>query len=407
MNPLRLDTTSIAPPAVSDWPILQHAIDWLTGQNVLGETAITNMLHQADVDADQAAGELVDSIAAKFNDALKVALVEGHGPNEWRQTASGIADLGKTWADTTLVTYTHRAQQQGIQAVLDESPVVGELFPCWIYYATHAWNTRPTHMALDGKCAYRDSPLGRLMVARHAEINCRCTCAPATLDDVEAAGGISPGGNVGDPESMLEQYDVAPKPRRPRSIRRRFAKARAGWRRLRRRIAGFFRLGVSFTRRTGSRGWAESASGVPEGATDVRQTTQAEDAHAKEVEAAKHEYKTLLSKIHKQHNETIAEQKSKHREIIAKTKKAYREAHAAKKAKQPSNELFSNAYELHHELGKHKEAVAKAIKESRDRHDWSWKQLAEHTDKKLADIAKRHGKPYESKRIDSVSRLLS
>jgi hypothetical protein len=203
---------------LDSWPILSHALAWLRERNVLTDNQAADLVQASHKDADGFVDQLVEAIQQQFANALQESISFGEGPAAWRQRVAEIADVSSHWADTTLQTATHQSQLAGLQTVLDESPVVGEIFPLWRYYATRDTRVRPTHWMLDGLIAYRDSPLGRLMVARHNEHRCRCVVSPYTLEDAERHGGIAAGGNPGDPLSMLERY-MAAKPARRRRRR--------------------------------------------------------------------------------------------------------------------------------------------------------------------------------------------
>jgi len=190
------------------WPRLQEAVDWLLGQQILTKEQLAKRID------DATKGQLgdFDIWAGSINDQLRNELAQsvhaGEGRDDWKKRMDK-ASLGFTSnAETTGRTWMHRSFTQGTKESLAD-PVVGELFPYWLYESTSDSRTRATHRAMGGKVAFRGSPLADEMERLANEYGCRCTLVPLTVDDAKAKG-------IDDNTGWVEPADdQATKPEQP------------------------------------------------------------------------------------------------------------------------------------------------------------------------------------------------
>ena len=169
------------------WPKLQEAIDWLLGQQILTKDQLVKRIDAATKDQLGDFDIWAGSINEQLRNELAESVAAGESREEWRkrmQRASlgfvGNAEaIGRTWM--------HRSGTQGIKESLAD-PVVGELFPYWLYESTSDARTRPAHRAMGGKVAFRGSPLSAEMERLANEYGCRCTLVPITRDDAVEKG---------------------------------------------------------------------------------------------------------------------------------------------------------------------------------------------------------------------------
>lgn len=169
------------------WPRLQDAVDWLLGQQILIKDQLAKRIQDATKDQ---LGDF-DIWASSINDQLRNELAQsvagGESREEWAKRmdkaslgfAANAEAIGRTWM--------HRSYTQGTKESLAD-PVVGELFPYWLYESTNDARTRATHRAMGGKVAFRGSPLADEMERLANEYGCRCTLVPIRRDDAVAKG---------------------------------------------------------------------------------------------------------------------------------------------------------------------------------------------------------------------------
>jgi SPP1 gp7 family putative phage head morphogenesis protein len=169
------------------WPRLQDAVDWLLGQQILTKDQLAKRIQDATKDQ---LGDF-DIWASSINDQLRNELAQsvagGESREEWAKRmdkaslgfAANAEAIGRTWM--------HRSYTQGTKESLAD-PVVGELFPYWLYESTNDARTRATHRAMGGKVAFRGSPLADEMERLANEYGCRCTLIPIGREDAVAKG---------------------------------------------------------------------------------------------------------------------------------------------------------------------------------------------------------------------------
>jgi SPP1 gp7 family putative phage head morphogenesis protein len=169
------------------WPIFEGAADWLSRQDILTPERLNAIKFGALADANAATKEYSKGLGDGLSRELQESFRLGEGSAAWQVRADAFTDLAAHQAEAISRTYTHRAQQAGLDEVMKDE-AVGELFPYLVYYATQDTRTRATHRAMDGKVAHKDSPLAAEMRELHSQFNCRCTLSPATREDAEAQG---------------------------------------------------------------------------------------------------------------------------------------------------------------------------------------------------------------------------
>ena len=192
-----------------DWPILDAAKEWLRKQNVLTERQLERFAQQAGIDASAAAGAWGKQLQDRVGEAMQESFNLGEGSLAWRDRVQQVVDITNHEAEAVSRTYAHRAQQEGLDEVMSD-PIVGELFPYLLYQATQDTRVRPTHAAMDGKVAYKDSPLAAEMRKLHAEWNCRCTLAPLSEEDAKSLGITDNTGAPPPEKGVPEKTDEEP-----------------------------------------------------------------------------------------------------------------------------------------------------------------------------------------------------
>jgi SPP1 gp7 family putative phage head morphogenesis protein len=177
----KLDTVNF------EWPIFEAAATWLSGQDLLLPETLSGLSAAAKAEAIAATELFGGTLEDLVSRELQESFAKGEGALAWRKRIQSITDMADHQAEAISRTYTHRAQQAGLDEVMSD-PIVGDLFPYLLYFATQDTRVRPEHAAMDGKVAHRDSPLAAEMRRLHAEWNCRCTLAPLTREDAVARG---------------------------------------------------------------------------------------------------------------------------------------------------------------------------------------------------------------------------
>jgi hypothetical protein len=250
-RPISLDSTGFT----TGWPIIDRAIRWLIRQHILSPRQTAVLTEQVTLDVDSDLDPWADDLEAKVNAAVVDSVREGDGRDEWKQRLSQIVDVKANEAETIGRTWAHRAQHEGYEYVVQSSPAVAELFPCATWRATRDTQTRPEHRALNEKVAYEGSPLFDEMQREIMAYGCRCSMW--RIQESEAIRrGISEGGEKpGTSGALMFAAKLAQKPF--------FTRWRLGW---------------SFVRKTGTKGWAATPDKVPAGASQVRESKRAPKA---------------------------------------------------------------------------------------------------------------------------------
>ena len=173
--------------AKSQWPSVQAGIDWLTGQDVLDESKLDELLEDTK-GAINAIGAIsrVDFVE-KIGESLQESFAAGESKAQWNVRIKNIAFARRGLDETIHRTFTHRAYHEGLLEVQDD-PIVAEEFPYLLYSATPDDRVRDSHWDEDKKVAHKDSPTARFWRDLVAEWSCRCTLIPITKAEAKRRG---------------------------------------------------------------------------------------------------------------------------------------------------------------------------------------------------------------------------
>lgn len=190
-------------PSAPTWPILDNAVRWLLGEQILSRRDVATMEAAAELDARFYVDTLFASIHDRVLREAAESVAAGEGRDAWRERLGAVVQTTDAQAEAVGRTLAHQSMRRGLDEVL-ANPSVGDRFPFLLWLATRDTRVRPSHEALDGKVAYRTSPLADTMRQRHDDWNCRCTLVPLSRKDAERRGIDDDTGDPGEPEKKSD-----------------------------------------------------------------------------------------------------------------------------------------------------------------------------------------------------------
>lgn len=190
------------------WPIIDRALTWLVGQQLINPQAVAGVTSQAALQSRLIGQTVTQTMIDKLNRELQESIAAGEGAREWSARMSGVVGVRHAYEETISRTATHKAYHDGQKKVL-EGPA-GSIFQYRQYQSTRDTRTRESHREMDGKVYHKDSPMARHAAELLGEFNCRCTERPVRRKEAERLGIDDDTGwsEPIQPQTNQEQSDV-------------------------------------------------------------------------------------------------------------------------------------------------------------------------------------------------------
>lgn len=185
----------------------EEAVDYFKGRVPVTAGTFYKITEQYRGLAFTVSGYTKAQILKRFYDELLTALEDGNTLSEFRSRmndfleSEGYEGFNPIQADTIFRTNIQTAYNVGHYEQMTD-PGVMQLRPYWQYDAVNDSNTRPSHLAMDGKVFPADSPVWDTWFPPNG-FRCRCTVKTLSKRQVESRGlkveESPPGGVMPDP----------------------------------------------------------------------------------------------------------------------------------------------------------------------------------------------------------------